>query len=565
MEVHRLRDELSQLSETVAQLARRVAQLEGRAAPRANVADKDESEQARPRPRDWLEATFLRLAMVCFVLVGALVLRVATQQEWLSAGLGVALGLGYCVVLLVGPFLLRARTRLVQRFGAALQGCAVLLAPSIVLETFHRQDLLTAAAAGAILTGVGLAAAAVGAGHARRGVAVAGLLAALIGQAGIGLTLSGALVRGAGVVVLLGAALTLAHRSSWRELRGLTLGIGLPLLGLAVLATATREGVPSATANGLVGCAAAAWLIVAVSHVVRARRMDVVEAMWLPLVMAWFAGLSIVRLGPGAAVAALVLGLVGLVATCQQSRRRPLPSPALVGCAVTAAIAVVVADGHLDPSGVGLAALAGVLLALSRRLPSKLLDALAQLAVLFATVRFILALRAFGTEAIPDWIWPAALALLALAALHYRIAVTSEPTDRLAARLAPVSLVAATTVLLIAGDALARTLSDADAVRRLVTTALLAGVSCTGLLLRRAGRAPRGFYGLALAGVGLLTLKILLSDLFVMGGAPLLASFACLGASYVVTATALARRAPTPAGDGVLPASGPSETEPHDP
>ncbi len=91
-------------------------------------------------------STFTRLAVVCFVLVGALILRMVTELGVLPPLAGMVVGLAYAAGLMVTPRLLD-RITFVRTLGPFFQACGAALAPLVVMEMTRRYGALSGSAA----------------------------------------------------------------------------------------------------------------------------------------------------------------------------------------------------------------------------------------------------------------------------------------------------------------------------------------------------------------------------------------------------------------------------------
>lgn len=182
---------LEALTQEVRRLADRVAQLEAAAAaPRAlppqAAPDASSSPQLARADVAWGGASTVlsRTALVCFLLVIALVLRTLADAGILGRAPGTALGLGYAGLLMGWGWLSYPRRPPVASLVAV---CGALLLCAVVLEAAARLGVLSPATAYAVL-------------------AVAGGALALLGRRGLTPAVC------AGVPALLLCAFVLAHR-----------------------------------------------------------------------------------------------------------------------------------------------------------------------------------------------------------------------------------------------------------------------------------------------------------------------------------------------------------------
>lgn len=185
-------ERIEALSQEVRRLADRVAKLEADAAPHAEPipaaapAASFRAEAAATEDSTWGGASTVlsRTALVCFVLVIALVLRTLADAGILGPAPGTALGLGYGGLLLGWGWLSHPRRPPV---ASLLAVCGALLLCAVVLEAATRLGVLSPAAAYAVL-------------------AVSGGALALLGHRGLAPAVC------AGVPALLLCAFVLAHR-----------------------------------------------------------------------------------------------------------------------------------------------------------------------------------------------------------------------------------------------------------------------------------------------------------------------------------------------------------------
>jgi hypothetical protein len=135
---------LESLAAEVRALGERVLLLESRlrSAPEGGEAPATDAGSPVPRPRQgdalsWgaTSTVLSRTALVCFVLVVALILRTATDNQIIGVASGAALGAAYAAGLfLAGAALWRRR----PATGSVLSSCGVLLLCSVVAEASGR-------------------------------------------------------------------------------------------------------------------------------------------------------------------------------------------------------------------------------------------------------------------------------------------------------------------------------------------------------------------------------------------------------------------------------------------
>lgn len=544
METGDVQSELGELKRTVGLLERRIARLEGRVAAETPVGEIPAAAPAVDAGEPSYAAHFGGLAVVSFALVGALILRIATQHGLIAPAVGTALGLAYCAALLAAPWLL-GRVALVAGNAGVLQYCGAALVPLIVLESFHKTRTVGAATAALILAGAAAAGAAAATRADRRLLGMAAIALPACAIAAMGLDPDAALLRGGALALCAALVLRSSHRRGWRFARPAVLVPVMLSLGLAVIMTARREGIDAATAGGLLGCAIAVWALVCVNHIVRAKVIDTLEAAWLPVATAWALGLAIYA-SPLPAAAAGCACAAALLYAGTRGGATPRPAGAL-GAATAGALAALIALPVLDPTFLLLAAAALWLLWSARRASSVYLGALGQLLAAAAAIGTLASLavpldHAAGAGARLG----AAAGVCALLFAHYfgAAGLTAGPlkTVRLSA---PLTLVCAlaTTFGLLRG--LAIVAFDPGKAAHLAQTLALGGLALTTLGLGRYLR-QRTLSVVGLAGVALFAVRVVFWDLFSLEGAYLVVSVLWLGAASVVTSLVLRHGLPPP-------------------
>jgi hypothetical protein len=547
LEDERTQAELSRLAEALERLEQRVAELEGDAAIPAEPALPlaQPSAEVPPQPKSH-SVLFRRLATICFALVGALVLRVATRQGWMTPMLGAAIGLGYCAVLLMLPLVARRYSSL-RPYTVVLPFCGAILSPLIVLETFHRTDALSVQVATACLAAVGSLGALLGALSNRRGLAATSLTAHLLAVAGLGLTWEDAAVRGASLVLLAAWALAIAHARSWPGLRPLILIPAGLILGTGVLVTARRTGCPPEVGIALLGCVVAAWVAVAVNNVLRARVQSNAEAAWLPVATAFAYGLAAFGAETLAAPIAGALAVVLLATAVVLAWREKVTGPFVPSVATTAAIVSALASTTLDPTGAAAAAVALVVYGVGRKTGSAFLFVVSQLLAITATA------IGFGRGSLlslpPSSLIGQLIAGVILGALLFTHArVTGGPGlggrgTKILRRLAPLSLLCGFLVTYWTALAAAHWLVGPEGPFALAQTVILAALAVLALVLGRL-LTINTLKWLGLTGIGLLAIKVVILDLFTLDGGLLLGSVLVLAFSFVAASLAFRRKKP---------------------
>src|SRR5512133_2568336 len=139
-------EELAQLRERVRALEIRLDRVERGAtvAGPQTTQEMANATVAATTPIDTEVAAakiFRRIAMLCFVLLGALILRVLTQQNVLGAGFGTVLGFAYAGHLIVLS-IIPGRFGAVARENSVFQCSGAALAFIIALESVLRTQTM---------------------------------------------------------------------------------------------------------------------------------------------------------------------------------------------------------------------------------------------------------------------------------------------------------------------------------------------------------------------------------------------------------------------------------------
>ncbi len=450
------------------------------------------------------------LAVVCFVMVGALALRTVAQQAWISPTTGTMCGLAYCLALMVLPRLV-ARRR--PALAVLLSICGGLLWTVIVLEMTHRGDALGPGAAAMVLVG-GATVGVLGAALQRSPVQAALILLAQAGGIlALDLTPDGGVFRGAGLAALAGLALVIAHLRGWAFLRPLVcVPVGLGLTAGVVL-TAHRAPMSLELTPGLLVAAVALLGMLVASVAVRAGKLDAFERACLPVAAVWTYWLAAFSQVDAAHVAGGACGAAALALAWWQGRRPD--SDLYPGLVASGSLLLLSVLPRLDPSGLTLALGALITQRLGRGRGARLEPMLAQLMIVAAAATCLLS----NAPASPTWA-AAALGLTVLLLVHARAARAEERT----AWLCTISLCMGAIVFYVAASLLAgQHLTNALGLFR---TGLLAIMAVLALGLRRLWGELRyvGFAGLILLGA-----KVVFWDLAHLDGPYLVGAVLTLG------------------------------------
>jgi hypothetical protein len=532
----KLQEEMTRLVSGFAALEARVASLEGALLPpEAEPVSPEVSQDGLVAPSlaDWPR----RIAVVSFALGGALVLRVATQQNLLDPTAGTWLGLAYAALLVATPLL-------PGQFGRRyplLPYCGALLPMLIVLESVLRFDQLAPGMAAAALHGTAL----LGAFSAVRarlgrlaGIALATAITASLGLVGR----PDAMVWCAyGVLLEVVAAHELVRRRHWTVLRPLVLVPAMLLLGVALLYASQRPAYAGVTPH-LVVAVAGTWAVVFAAHLGWLKRQRVATAGWLPVVSVWAVALSMYAAPARVPYAAGALAIL-VAATALRAAFR----------GHTAGVAGLVSASSFLAAGAALG-LPGraVVLALwsllaswfARRLVVAPLAVLAASLVLAATALFLVDAGMvtnrpeMSLEVLPG------LLVASLLLTHYvlfRGQPETETVPPASGVLAPVSLLGGVVLCFFLCRLLLGRLAPADAHYQLLQTGLLGLFAAAALLLARWPRSRLPNW-VGILGLVLLVLKVVLMDLFTLQGIPLLLSVVTLGAASALASLTLRTR-----------------------
>ena len=552
---------LEALTQEVRQLSERVARLEAgtRASTAPGPAGPSRAETGAPAAKiSWGGASTVlsRTALVCFVLVVALVLRTLTDAGVLGPGPGAAVGLGYAGMLLGWGWIAYPRRPPVASLVAV---CGALLLCAVVLEAAARLGVLSPGAAYAVL-------------------GVCGGALALLGRRGLTPAVC------TGVPALLLCAFVLAHRQPALAGPGAAVfasflaaeSVGLRprcawLPWLAVAATAGvwwgwAAGRAGATGAGpwvlpLLGATAALHLGAAFRRARRApeprgRLLDgvlpVLTVAWgFPAAAACAPGSPWLGAG-GTGASGLLLFLAHRLAA------RGLPAAAGTGAFSLASACLLAASltagwglaaGALPPLAAfawGLAVLAGRWKSPGTRAASYVLQGGVALGAAAAVL-----LAGAGPAPLPEAGAAAGAALVAGA--HYRwcrnrppppgagFFARFDPTDDTAVVLLLSGLLLAFLALRSAVyPGIAAWARDVPGAFQAAQSVIL-HASAAALALAAVRRGNRELRAVALLVIAAAALKTLAHDLLTLGGLPLLASVSLLGASAAAIAVMLRR------------------------
>jgi hypothetical protein len=531
-EVVELRGRVERLSEVVDGLAARLGQLES-----ALNLGGDEDQQATPPPEtaaptgQQSHILLQRASIVCFVLLGAQLLRYLTRGGLVPVGLGLGLGLAYSGALLFAPTLI-ARRRSNWPHRTLLEVCGGLLAPLMILEAVHRGGELTVPQAAMCLGGLGLATAALGL-LGRSSVTVTGVsLCVVATTAALGLTPAGAVLRGGILVGMVAIAHLISRRAGPSYLRPLVTLPVLLLLGAGIVLTGRRAGIPPHVPTALLSCLLASWSLIGLNYALRRKTIDQFEraGLFVATLLTYGLGsfLQPAVAGPaGAALASLSLA-VGIL-----GRGKSAPASVTSDLTSLGALLAVISFPVIDPTCAALAVLSHLVLRATGqnhawRWTGVWARLLAIAAAIAAVFRGVAISHAGGLGALP-----ALLTGLVCAAvlLHYYLDVRRVRGDDRGGGLAVVTLVSGLVLAAVTAVMIAKLLFADAANQHLVLTVALA---CACIALLASGRRYTAPKVLGLLGLVLLGLKVLLFDMGRQEGLRLLVSLSTLGVAALL-------------------------------
>ncbi len=533
-------EEIAQLRERVRALEIRLERMEQRGASPVSEAEPDGAPAPSMAPAA-LEAEiaaatiFKRIAMLCFALLGALILRVLTQENILGARFGTVLGFAYTAQLVLLS-LIPGRFGGFARESSLLPCSGAVLAFFIAIESALRT--LTLSRATAMMAIAGFALLALGMAIRRRkaplaGTGVIGGILALVALDMKGTTVGLQLVL---FVLLAGTGIASSWRAGWGWLRRLTTFAALLLLPAGFFFCGEEPGV----GGGLLAASAAIWCLIVVQHLLAFRRLRW-DSIWLPLVTLWLAGIQYLAHGPALGATTGAIAAAALAAVTIWARHDGKATAGLAGLMATTAFAGAIGWAMLDHTGL-LCAVGGLALWFAGR------RAASDWAAVFATLLMLVAMAAGLAQLFRPPIALEGLAAMSFSALilvtHYinNGRAGGAPYSGLPMRLAPVSLAAGLVLLLGLFWELLNRLFIQPAHLLLSQTVMLV---ITALALTFWGHAARRRAPLCcgLACMALTLAKVLLIDLMRLKSLTMLASLVLVSLASVAVSVILRRRA----------------------
>jgi hypothetical protein len=477
---------------------------------------------------------FTRVAMLCFVLLGALILRVLTQQNILGAGFGTILGFAYAGHLIVLS-IIPGRFGAVARENSVFQCSGAALAFIIALESVLRTQTIGRVSALVAIAGFALLALGMGIHRRKAALAGTGILGGILALVALDMHQSTVALQLALVALLAALGIANSWREGWQWLRPLTTLMMLVLLPAGFFFCGKEPGV----AGGLLAASAAVWLTVMVQHLLALRRLGR-DAAWLPVLTVWLAAIQLLARWPaiGATTGGIAVFALGCVIVC--SRRATEATAGLAGMMATAAFAGAFGGSMVDHTGL-VCALGGMALCFSGR------RAAADWAAAFATLLMLAAAFVGLAQLLRPPVAPTGLIAMGLSALvlllHYvrNGRAGAEPCSGLAMRLAPVALAAGLALLLgLFWELLNRAFVQPAQLHLSLTVVVVVTALTLTFWGHAAHRRSPLFCGLACMVVAIA--KVLLIDLVSLKSFNMLASLVLVGLASVAISFILRRR-----------------------
>lgn len=532
-------DEIAQLRERVRTLEIRLDRIEHGGAVTAAEAEHAMARAPGSAPAgidtEVAAATiFRRIAMLCFVLLGALILRVLTQQNILGQGFGTVLGFAYAGHLIVLS-LIPGRFGGFARESSLFQCSGAVLAFFIAIESALRTLTMGRISAMIVIAGFALLALGMGIYQRKAALAGTGLIGGILALVALDLKGTSVALQLTLVALLAAASIANSWRERWQWLRPLTIGLVLLLFPAGFFFCGKEPGVD----GGLLAAAAGVWCVVMLQHLVAFSRLHR-GSTWLPLMTLWLVGIQQLAGWPwiGATTGGIAVLALACVIVC--SRLGSKATAGLAGLMATSAFAGAIGWAMLDRTGL-LCVIGGMGLWWAGR------RAASDWAAVFATLLMLAAASVGLAQLVRSPVSIPGLVAMSLSAavlvVHYvRHGRTgTEPYSGLAMRLAPVALGAGLALLLGVFWELLNRAFEQPAQLLLSQTVV---VVFTALALTFWGHATHRrsplFCGLACMALALA--KVLLIDLMRLKSLNMLASLVLVGLASVAVSVILRRR-----------------------
>ena len=497
-------------------------------------------------------AVLAEAAVICFVLVGALVLRILTKQEIWAKEVGLWVGLGYSAALIFGS-LSTGRAGAWFANNKALPIAGLLLAILMSLETYHAWGLSGTLPTVLAILAAGFSGTFIGARFSRRVLTTVSIGASLLAIGAVGASTDHVWIRVLGVPCLVVLALELAKRPGWWALRSLSLIPAMLVLGLGVLLSAGRPEYAQIVLTPLSTAVFLTWVIVALNHWRRQAVLRGGEAAWLPICSIWGGAIGFAAMPT--MIPWICLGLAGLLWVAMSlAHRFGRDSKGAIG--IAAAVLVLASLGlfALDSTGLSLGGLALISLIAGRRAGGRLPIALSEVLVVGSAVSIIsrggLATLSNASEPI---LLAAGFGLSLLLVAHYYFSLRPKvskdrPGPRLSAALAPFTLISSLLVGYLTARLLVALLTDVGGLRQLVAGLLVASGAVALLAYGHLKDDPISRV-VGYIVVSIHVARVLLLDLTGLDGGYLLGSVLSLGVVLILTSQVVRVRA-AKAGEG---------------
>ncbi len=481
---------------------------------------------------------FTRIAMLCFVLLGALILRVLTQQNILGAGFGTILGFAYAGHLIVLSLLPR-RFGVFARDSSLFQCSGAILAFFIAIESALRTHTMGRVPAMIAIAGFSLLALGMSIRQRKGALAGAAIIGGMLAFVALDLRVATVALQLTLVVLFAVAGLVISWREGWHWLRPATLGVMMLLLPAGFFFRGEEPGV----VTGLLAASAGIWCAAVLQHLGAFRRLGPATA-WLPVLTLWFAGVQQIAGWPFVGATTGGIAAFALICVVVFARRVDTADAGLVGMIATSALAGAIGWAMLDRTGL-LCAVGGLALWFAGR------RAASDWTAVFVTLLMLAAAGVGLAQLARPPVAVSGLTAMSLSALilvlHYvrNGHAGIAPYSGLAMRLAPISLASGLALLLGLFWQLVNRLFDQPAHLLLSQTVVLV---ITALALTFWGHAAHRrsplFCGLACMALALV--KVLLIDLMRLKSYSMLASLVLVGLASIAVSVILRRHQDSP-------------------
>jgi hypothetical protein len=533
-------DQIAQLRDRIRALEIRLERIE-QGGPRLLSTQQQlttPSSGAAPAAMDTEVAAatiFKRIAMLCFVLLGALILRVLTQQNILGPRFGTILGFAYTGHLIVLA-LIPGRFGAIARENSLFQCSGAVLAFIIAIESALRT--MTMGRVSAMIAIAGFALLALGMGFQQRKPMLAGtgVIGGILAMVALDIRETGMALQLSLIVLLTAGGMASSWREAWQWLRPATTVLVLVLMPAGFFFCGKQPGV----ASGLLAASAGVWCAVMLQHLIAFRRIGN-DARWLPLLTLWFAGIQQLAGWPFMGATNGGIALFALACVALGARRAADAASAIASMLATSAFAGAIGWALLDRTGF-LCAIGGFALWFTGR------RAATDWAAICATLLMLTAAGVGLAQLFRPPVAATGLAAMGLSTLilvvHYvrNSRVGTESYAGLAMRLAPVALAAGLALLLgLSWELLNRAFHQTGHLLLAQTMVVVITALTLTFWGHAAHRRSPLFCGLACMVLALV--KVLLIDLTQLKSVSMLVSLVLVSLASVAVSFILRRRA----------------------